>query len=166
MKAGSPVTLRLYRAATAGFGPFAGLLLARRQKRGKEDAARKAERLGIAGRPRPEGRLCWLHGASVGEAVTILPVAERLAAQGFRILLTTGTVTSAALMAQPDVAAAGDLDAKLDRIYARLFGRNPTADERAMVRDYLKGSTPKTEAAAWQSLAQALFMANEFAFVD
>ncbi|MDQ0391590.1 3-deoxy-D-manno-octulosonic acid transferase [Labrys monachus] len=100
MKAGSPVTLRLYRAATAGFGPFAGLLLARRQRRGKEDAARKSERLGIAGRPRPEGRLCWLHGASVGEAVTILPVAERLAAQGFRILLTTGTVTSAALMAQ------------------------------------------------------------------
>jgi len=100
MSAGLPATLRLYRAATAAFGPFAGMFLARRERRGKEDAARKPERLGFAGRARPEGRLCWLHGASVGEAVTILPVAERLAREGHHILMTTGTVTSANLMAQ------------------------------------------------------------------
>lgn len=100
MSAALPLSLRAYRLATACFRPFAGLLLDKRQRRGKEDASRRPERLGIAGRPRPEGRLAWLHGASVGEAITLLPLAEKLAAEGYRILMTTGTVTSAALMAE------------------------------------------------------------------
>jgi hypothetical protein len=72
-----------------------------------------------------------------------------------------------ALTEHPDVVAAGGIDAKLGRIYARLFGRTPNADEVSLMREYLKGNDgPRAEAAAWQSLAQALFMANEFAFVD
>lgn len=100
MSVALPLSLRAYRLATSCFRPFAGLLLDRRQRRGKEDASRRSERLGIAGRPRPEGRLAWLHGASVGEAITLLPLAARLAQEGYRILMTTGTVTSAALMAE------------------------------------------------------------------
>lgn len=100
MSVALPLSLRAYRLATSCFRPFAGLLLDKRQRRGKEDASRRSERLGIAGRARPEGRLAWLHGASVGEAITLLPLAARLAQEGYRILMTTGTVTSAALMAE------------------------------------------------------------------
>lgn len=93
--------LSLYRGLTTLGGPLINYYLERRMARGKEDRARFAERRGLAGRPRPEGRLVWLHAASVGESVSMLPVIERLQARpGVTVLLTTGTVTSAALMAE------------------------------------------------------------------
>ena len=81
-------------------GPFLPLLLKYRRARGKEDAARFAERLGKPGRPRPEGAVIWFHGASVGESVAILPLLTRLHSHLPRVtfLVTTGTVTSAKLM--------------------------------------------------------------------
>lgn len=80
--------------------PAIGLLLARRRRRGKEDPVRLPERLGHAGLPRPQGKLCWIHAASVGEALSILPLVQRLQAAGMAVLVTTGTVTSARLMAE------------------------------------------------------------------
>lgn len=97
----------LYRALTVLGGPLIGLYLKRRMARGKEDPARFGERLGRPGRPRPEGRLVWLHAASVGESLSLLPLVERLSARpGWHVLMTTGTVTSAKLMAErlPDGA--------------------------------------------------------------
>jgi len=92
--------LRVYRIASAAFVSVAPLFLAWRQRQGLEDKTRLKERLGIAQAPRPPGPLAWLHGASLGESLALLPLLERLAAQGFHILLSTSTVTSAAVIAQ------------------------------------------------------------------
>ena len=91
----------LYRALTVLGGPLIGLYLKRRMARGKEDPKRFGERLGQPGLPRPDGRLVWLHGASVGETLSLLPLVERLGARpGWRVLVTSGTVTSAQMMAE------------------------------------------------------------------
>jgi 3-deoxy-D-manno-octulosonic-acid transferase len=94
------VFLPVYRAAAAGLAPMSGLFLWRRAQRGKEDLNRLSERRGIAGLPRPAGRLAWLHGASVGEGLALLPLVERLIGKGFHVLVTTGTVTSARILAE------------------------------------------------------------------
>lgn len=80
--------------------PLGPVILRRRLARGKEDPARLPERQGIASHARPDGPLVWLHGASVGEAVSALGIIDRLLAGNERlnVLLTTGTLTSARLM--------------------------------------------------------------------
>jgi 3-deoxy-D-manno-octulosonic-acid transferase len=93
--------LSVYRALTSLARPAAGLILRHRERRGKEDPARRGERLGEAAAVRPEGVLAWCHAASVGETNAILPLIGALieARPDLRVLLTTGTVTSAQLAA-------------------------------------------------------------------
>ncbi len=95
-----PITLRLYGVATRVLATAAHGWLARRVRRGKEDAQRLTERFGIAATPRPAGRLVWCHAASVGESLAILGLIGALRARGLAVVLTTGTLTSAALMAE------------------------------------------------------------------
>jgi 3-deoxy-D-manno-octulosonic-acid transferase len=89
--------LKIYRAGTSLLRPAVPAFLNMRGRQGKEDATRRGERLGFAGRPRPAGQLVWMHAASVGEANAILPLIDRILAANphVHILLTTGTTTSA-----------------------------------------------------------------------
>jgi 3-deoxy-D-manno-octulosonic-acid transferase len=86
----------------AALEPLAPSLLRARARRGKEDPARISERLGRAGLPRPEGALIWLHGVSVGETTSLLPLVAALRTRrpDLTILVTCGTTTAAALLAQ------------------------------------------------------------------
>ena len=92
-----PLTLRGYRRLAAAAAPLAPVLLRRRVERGKEHPARLGERRGEAAMARPTGPLIWMHGASVGETLSLLPLIGCLRAKGFAVLLTSGTLTSAKL---------------------------------------------------------------------
>jgi len=90
----------LWRAAGTAVAPLLPFYLRRRAHSGREIAERLDERRGIAGAPRPPGRLLWIHAASVGEALSVLRLMEALAERlpDLTLLLTTGTVTSARLL--------------------------------------------------------------------
>ncbi len=116
--------LSLYRLVSDGGAPLIRLYLWLRKARGKEDEARFGERLGFPGRERPKGALCWAHAASVGESLSLLPLIARLITErpGLNVLLSTGTVTSARLMADRLPAGAFHQYIPVDRIaYVRRF---------------------------------------------
>ncbi|MCH7555003.1 MAG: 3-deoxy-D-manno-octulosonic acid transferase, partial [Proteobacteria bacterium] len=108
---------RLYRALTVLATPLIAVYLGYRRRAGKEDPERFPERLGVAGAERPEGMLVWVHGASVGEALAALPLIERIlkSRPALHVLLTTGTVTSARLMAERLPARARHQFSPIDR---------------------------------------------------
>jgi Protein of unknown function (DUF1553)/Protein of unknown function (DUF1549)/Planctomycete cytochrome C len=74
------------------------------------------------------------------------------------------------------MAEYSDDSSRIERAYALLFGRPPTGEETATVRDYLGRVLEKLRAAgepkvrmsakAWESLARALMLSNEFVYVD
>lgn len=98
--------LGVYGAATRAIEAAGPAFLHWRIQRGKEDPQRWRERLGQSHQRRPTGPLAWVHGASVGEGIALLPLIDQLAARGFQILVTTGTVTSSRVLAPrlPSVA--------------------------------------------------------------
>ena len=97
-----PSPLAVYAAVTGLLEPLAPALLKRRAGQGKEDPARLGERLGRAGVARPDGALVWLHGVSVGEATSLLPLVAALRAErpDLTLLVTSGTTTAAEMLAK------------------------------------------------------------------
>ena len=96
------LTLITYRILWHLIGLFLPLHLRWRARQGKENLSRLGERFGIASIPRPKGVVYWLHGASVGETVSSLVLAETILSQNpeAHVLVTSGTVTSAEMVAQ------------------------------------------------------------------
>ncbi|MCX7358671.1 MAG: 3-deoxy-D-manno-octulosonic acid transferase [Alphaproteobacteria bacterium] len=112
----SPI-LAVYRVASAALGAFAGFYLSDRAKRGKEDPARLGERFGRYIRMRPNGAVVWVHAASVGESGVAIALIEALATQNpaLSFVLTTGTRTSAELVARRAPARTTHVYVPLDR---------------------------------------------------
>ncbi len=90
--------------------PALRLNLQRRAANGREVGSRLPERRGIDTTLRPPGPLLWVHAASVGETMSILPVLQALRHRT-KVLLTTGTATSQALLDQriPELGLSGDV---------------------------------------------------------
>jgi 3-deoxy-D-manno-octulosonic-acid transferase len=115
-----------------------------RKAKGKEDPARLSERFGEATQPRPDGLLVWFHAASVGESLSILELVRRLGdkRKDLSFLITTGTVTSANLMA--------------GRLPQRALHQFVPVDVRPFVRQFLEHWKPDlavwTESEIWPAL--------------
>ncbi|WP_027170734.1 3-deoxy-D-manno-octulosonic acid transferase [Methylobacterium sp. 10] len=97
-----PLTLALqaYRYGLYVGEPAVAGLLAWRSRKGKEDPGRLPERRGLPGRARPIGPLAWMHGASVGEVLSLVGLIDGMIARGFSVLVTTGTRSAAELIGQ------------------------------------------------------------------
>ncbi|MCC0805901.1 3-deoxy-D-manno-octulosonic acid transferase [Methylobacterium sp. W2] len=92
------IALQAYRYGLYVGEPAVAGLLAWRSRKGKEDPGRLPERRGLAGRARPTGPLAWMHGASVGEVLSLVGLIDGMIARGFSVLVTTGTRSAAELI--------------------------------------------------------------------
>ena len=89
-----------YKFFTYLFYPFAPIYLYFRKLKKKEDPIRFKEKLSKINIPRNNGFLIWFHVASVGEAMSILPIIENCIEEKKidKILLTSITLSSGKIL--------------------------------------------------------------------
>ena len=89
-----------YRFFTYLFYPFAPIYLYFRKVRKKEDSISYKEKLAAIEVSREEGFLIWFHVASIGEAMSILPLIESCMEEKKinKILLTSITLSSGKIL--------------------------------------------------------------------
>ena len=94
--------LRIYKIISYLICPFIPIYLSNRISLKKELKDRINERYGYSTINRKKGKLVWIHAASIGESLSILPIISELEknTEIKQILVTTGTVTSAKIMDQ------------------------------------------------------------------
>lgn len=92
--------LTTYRWAGAAAYPLIGGYIAWRAAKGKEERTRRHERYGKTPLERPSGPLVWVHAASVGETMAVVPLVTHMKRLGINVVMTTGTVTSAHIVAE------------------------------------------------------------------
>ncbi len=90
--------LLIYRVVGFCLRPVVPFYLFLRAVRGKEEWNRQKERLGKSYEIRPQSPLIWLHAASVGETLALVPLINYILSWKINILLTTCTVTSSSLV--------------------------------------------------------------------
>ena len=77
---------------------------------------------------------------------------------------------SEALAGRPEISAADKPRRRIALLYEIVYARKPNAEEIKLGLDFVKRESKETRqrppAACWKEYAQALMMANEFAFVD
>jgi len=122
----------IWSASATAAAPALRLMLRRRARRSKEIGPRLAERRGIEAMARPPGRVLWLHAASVGEAISALPVLSALPNDIYTVF-TTGTVTSAQLL---------ETRLPLLRLQGRVVHRFAPLDVPAWVNRFLRHWQP------------------------
>lgn len=88
----------IYRVIGFCLRPIIPCYLFFRTLRGKEERGRQKERLGKSYIVRPQSPLIWMHAASVGETLALVPLINYILSLKINILLTTCTVTSSSLV--------------------------------------------------------------------
>lgn len=140
--------LAIYKNLMRASTPLLEAYLQKRRRAGKEDPLRAHERRGRPTMPRGEGRIIWVHAASVGESMSMLALINRLLElyPDIRILMTTGTVNSAKMMA--------------DRLPPRAFHQYVPVDHPSWVNSFLDHWRPDlalwAESEFWPNILSAL----------
>lgn len=137
----------LYGVLSRGLHIAAPALLLHRERQGKEDPARRGERFATHLPGRPDGRVVWMHGASVGETLLLHALAGALQSRhsDISVLFTSQTATAARL-----------ISAKLDtRQLHQVAPIDAPAVARRFVNHWRPDVTVIAEGEIWPNLLHA-----------